>query len=599
MKMTVADYIARALYRAGVKESFIITGGFSMPLTDALVHRDEIKWYCMHHEQAATMAAEANARFTGKLGAVYVTAGPAATNCLTGVVGAWVDNSPCIVVAGQGKLAQAKVTGVRQFPLQGFETLPIYKLVTKYAVMLDDPNRVVYEVEKAICLAMHGRVGPVWVEVPLDIQGATIDPDTQKGFDSSEIFHSVVEESGLQAKVKEAFELLKSAKRPVILAGAGVRLSGAIRELHTFVEKFNLPLTTSRLGMDLIGFDHPRFVGHPGTYGDRPANIAIQNSDVFISIGCRLGVGLVGHDYDDFARYSRKIVVDIDPTELNKPSVKADVKVHCDAKRFLELLAIEADTAGWKFKGADWVEQTQVWKKKYPVDLPEYENEKEGMNSYNFTRLFSEKLGNDAVCVLDTGSCFHVWAQAFKVKFGQRHIITGGLSTMGYMPASIGVAAAIPGRDVICVSGDGSMQMNIQELQTIVHHKLPIKLIVFDNKGYLLIRLSQKNFHGDRRWGEGPETGVSFPDPEKLCAAYGMKFIRINGAADFESGVREVLAHKGPVWCNVHCPKEQLLIPRVASEKLPDGRMRSKPYDDMFPFLPREEYEENCVRNRG
>lgn len=601
MTTTVADYIAETLYRAGVRETFLITGGFSMTLTDAVGRHGDLRYVCMHHEQAAAMAGEAVGRFTGRLGALYVTAGPAACNTLTGVVGAWVDTSPCIIIAGQAKLRQAQVSGLRQFPLQGFETLPIFKHVTKYAVMLDDLSKVRYHLEKAIYLATHGRVGPVWVEVPLDLQGASFDPEAFPGFDpKSEGFeetHSPTESTA--SKVRAAYDLLKSAKRPVLLVGAGVRHADAIEDLEDLLAQIGIPFLTTRLGMDLVDHGHPLFVGRPGTYGDRPANMAVQNSDLLISVGARLAIGLVGHDYEDFARHSKKVLVDIDPTELNKPSVRADLAIHADAKDFLRRLRQEAEQEGWRFAQTAWVDLTQAWKQKYPVDDPAYLQETEGVNSYHFTRVFSEYLSPEAIAVVDTGSCFHVWAQACKVKKGQRHIVTGGLSTMGYgLPAAIGVAAAAPGREVVCVTGDGSIQMNLQELQTIVHHQFPIKILVYDNNGYLLIRLSQKNFHGGRLLGEGPETGVSFPDPEKLCWAYGLKYVSIESLQDMETKIQEVLEHPGPVWCNIKTPAFQLLCPRVASEKLADGTMRSKPYDDMFPFLPREEYEANCVRNQ-
>jgi acetolactate synthase-1/2/3 large subunit len=601
MKTTVADFIADILFRAGVRETFLVTGGFSMPLTDAVGRQGQMKFVCTHHEQAAAMAGEACGRFTGRLGAVYVTAGPAATNALTGVVGAWVDSAPCIVIAGQAKLGQARVTGMRQFPVQGFETLPIYSLVTKYAVMLDDLKTVRYQLEKAIYLATHGRVGPVWVEVPLDLQSASFDPDETPGFDpvAEGLEAALPSDEAVRPLVREALALLKSAKRPAMILGAGVRHADGLAEMDAMLDQLKIPFVTSRLGMDLVDHQHPYFVGRPGTYGDRPANTTVQNSDVFLSIGCRLGIGLIGHDYQDFAPCSKKILVDVDASELQKPSLKAELAIHADAKQFIRLLTEEARRDNWTFAGQSWVDSTQTWKRRYPVDDPEYVNETEGVNSYHFTRVFSEYVDQDAISVLDTGSCFHVWAQAFQVKKGQRHIITGGLSTMGYgLPASIGVAAAAPGKNIICVTGDGSIQMNLQELQTIVHHQFPIKMIVFDNKGYLLIRLSQRNFHGGRLLGEGPKTGVSFPDPEKVAWAYGIKYVQIDNVHDMREKIEEVLAHPGPVWCNVITPEFQLLCPRVASEKLPDGTMRSKPYDDMFPFLPREEYEANCLRLR-
>lgn len=594
MKMRVADFLTAKLYNAGGEHVFLITGGMIMHLTDALLQHGKQKFICCHHEQAAVMAAESYGRFTGKLGVAYVTAGPGALNTLTGVVGAYVDSSPCIVVAGQSKVAQAKVTGPRQFALQGFNTLPIFKNVTKYAVMLDDVSKVKYEVEKCIFLATSHRVGPVWIECPVDIQGAIFDPDDYEGFNPPS------EEPDESKLLKEQVELVKDAilksRRPCILVGAGVRLSGAIESLHKLLDRTGIPVMTSRLGMDLIDHEHPLFAGRPGTYGDRAANFTIQNSDLFLNIGCRLGIGLVSYEYQTFACRAKKIIVDIDKSELTKPSIVPDIAICADADIFINML-IER-LGNYRFDNKKWVEQTQLWKKKYPVDLPEYEKEKEGINSYHFIRLFSERMPNDSVFVLDTGSCFHVYAQAFKVKFGQRHIITGGLSTMGYMPGVIGVAVAHHGKEVYCITGDGSIQMNLQELQTIVHNKLPAKIIVFNNNGYLLIRHTQKNFMDGRFIGECADTGVSFPNMKKIAKAYGIPYMRISKLSELDAKLTSLMKHEGNVICEIMTPANQLLIPRVASKKLDDGTMVSMPYDDMFPFLPRDEYQENCVYDK-
>jgi len=591
MKMRVADFLTAKLYDAGGEHVFLITGGMIMHLTDALLQHGKQKFTCCHHEQAAVMAADSYGRFTGKLGVAYVTAGPGALNTLTGVVGAYVDSSPCIIVAGQSKVAQAKVTGPRQFALQGFNTLPIFKNVTKYAVMLDDVSKVRYEVEKCIYLATSHRVGPVWIECPVDIQGAIFDPDDYEGFSLPS------EKNDDSKRLQEQVELVKNAilksRMPCILVGAGVRLSGAIESLHKLLDRTGIPVMTSRLGMDLIDHEHLLFVGRPGTYGDRAANFTIQNSDLLLNIGCRLGIGLVSYEYQNFACHAKKIVVDIDESELTKPSVVPDIAIHADACVFIDRL-IER-LGSYHLDNKRWVEQTQIWKRKYPVDLPEYAKEKEGINSYHFIRLFSERMPNDSVFVLDTGSCFHVYAQAFKVKFGQRHIITGGLSTMGYMPGVIGVATAHHGKEVYCITGDGSIQMNLQELQTIVHNKLPAKIIVFNNNGYLLIRHTQKNFMDGRFIGESTDTGVSFPDMKKIAKAYGIPFIRISKLSELDRKLTTLMKHEGNVICEVMTPPNQLLIPRVASKKLDDGTMISMPYDDMFPFLSRNEYEENCV----
>lgn len=592
MRQRVADFITDTLYQADGKNVFLITGGMIMHLTDALREHGRQRYTCCHHEQAAVMAAEAYARFTGELGVAYVTAGPAALNTLTGVVGALLDTSPCVIVAGQSKVSQAKVTGPRQFALQGFNTLPIFRQVTKYAVMLDDVARVRYEVEKAIHVARSPRVGPVWVEVPIDIQGAWFDPDQYEGYTPGE--EQACPAQADLAQVQQAAGWLRQSRRPAILAGAGVRLAGAVDALRATAERLHVPVLTSRLGMDLIEYEHPLFVGRPGTYGDRAANFTIQNSDLLLVIGCRLGIGLVGYDFQDFARHAKKIMVDVDEKELSKPSVIPDLPIQCDAKLFLKQLG-EA-LGDYRLDNDRWVEQTQRWKKTYPVNLPEYIEEKDGINSYHFISALSDKLDSAAVCILDTGSCFHVFAQAFRVKRGQRHIITGGLSTMGYWPAAVGVAKALEGKEVYCITGDGSLQFNLQELQTMVHHQLPIKTIVLNNRGYLLIRLTQQNFQGGRLIGSDRETGVSFPDLEKIAWAYGVKFLRISSLEEMDARLDELMTFSGPVICEVMTPQNQLLIPRVSSRKREDGTMESAPYDDMFPFLPRDEYALNCVR---
>jgi acetolactate synthase I/II/III large subunit len=592
VKQRVADYITNELYRAGGEHVFMVTGGMIMHLSDALLLHGKQKYTCCHHEQAAVMAADAYGRFTGALGVAYVTAGPGALNTLTGVVGAWVDSSPVVIVSGQSKLALAKVTGPRQFALQGFNTQPIFEHVTKYAVMLDDVARVKYEVQKCIHLAKSGRVGPVWIECPLDVQAMVFDPDQFEGF----VPDAGIGKGDLRASVAAVREMLVGSKRPLVLAGAGVRLAGAIDELQAFVRGAGIPFITSRLGMDIADHDDPLFVGRPGTYGDRPANFAVQNADLLLVVGCRLGIGLVGYDYQGFADRAKKIIVDIDERELNKPSVVADLAVCADAKAFIA--GVTGALGGATCGTAEWTQRTQSWKRRYPVDLPSYVDETDGVNSYHFMRVLSERMGADEVFVVDTGSCFHVHAQAFKVKFGQRHVITGGLSTMGYMPASIGVASVCTKGCVYCITGDGSIQMNIQELQTIVGNNLPIKLIVLSNDGYLLIRNTQRNFMNGRLIGESPRTGVTLPDLEKLSAAYGIRYMRIDREADLATKIDEMKAASGPLLCEVKTPADQLLIPRVSSKQLENGTMVSMPYDDMFPFLPREEYLENCVRDR-
>ncbi|MFB5762611.1 thiamine pyrophosphate-binding protein [Paenibacillus medicaginis] len=586
--MRVADYITHSLYKAGGETVFLVTGGMIMHLTDALYQHEQQTYICCHHEQAATMAAEAYGRLTGTLGVAYVTAGPGALNTITGAAGAFVDSSPMVIVAGNSKVSLARVKGPRQFALQGFDSLSIFKQITKYAVRLEDISQVRYEVEKCIFLARNGRVGPVYLEVPVDLQGAAFDPDSFTGYVSE--VEEVPEITTQQ--IQQVTTALKNSSRPCVLVGAGVRTAAAIEAFRNFTEKAQIPILTSRLGMDLIDHDHPLFVGRPGTYGDRAANFAVQNCDLLITVGCRLGIGLVGYDYDEFAKKATMVHVDIDKQELDKPSVIPDIPIHGDAAAFFARMALAWDSAQLY---PAWVAQTQHWKRRYPVDLPEYDDDTHGINSYRFMTRFSEQAPKEALFVVDTGSCFHVHAQAFKVKEGQRHIITGGLSTMGYTPAAVGASVAAGRREVYCITGDGSFQMNLQELQTIRHHKLPVKFILFNNNGYLLIRHTQNNFMEGRFIGEGPASGLSFVPFDRIADTFGLGYLKISRLHELDRKIEDLIRCEGPMICEVMTPPDQLLIPRVASRKLDDGTMVSAPYADMFPFLSKEEYESNCL----
>jgi len=595
MRIRVADYLTEKLAEASGNKLFMITGGMIMFLTDAVYKLKEekgLECYCFHHEQAASMAAEAYGRVTGKLGVTFVTAGPAALNTLTSVVGAYVDRSPSIVVSGQSKVSQAHVVEPRQFSLQGFNTIPIFEQVTKYAVLLDDVSKIKYEIEKAIYLALKQPVGPVWIECPIDIQGSYFDPDEFEGFTSKEeVVHSLFNE------VDKIINILLTSNRPTIIAGAGIRQSDMVNEFLTLVNLLKIPVTTTRMGMDIIDHKDDYFVGRPGTYGDRTGNYSVQNADVLLVLGSRLSIGVIGHDYDKFAPNAKKIIIDVDPQEFKKPSIlDTDVCIEANLQDIIPLLIEKVKSSSFSSdKYIKWLNLTKQWKLKYPVNIPEYKNSNE-INSYHFMNKFSKKTSEHDLFAVDTGSCFHVHAQAFEVKFGQRHIITGGLSTMGYSPSSIGVAVSANksiDQDIYCISGDGSIQMNLQEFQTIAYNKLPVKTIILNNDGYLLIRLSQKNFLDGRLIGEGKDSGGDFPSMEKVANLYGIKYMSITNTEELDSKIDELIAHKGAIICEIFTQKEQLLIPRVASKKLPDGKMVSMAYDDMFPFLPEEEYNQN------
>lgn len=591
--MRVADFIFKFLSDRGVDTLFMVSGGQAMFLVDAVCRNKKFKVICTHHEQSAGMSADAYGRLTGKLGLALVTAGPGAMNITNGVVGGWTDSAPMMVVSGQSGLSYVQYQQdhpVRQFGIQGINIKPLVEKAVKYFITVDDPSKILYYMGKAYYLALNGRPGPVWVDVPLDVQKMEVPdglleefvPPLEKGDN-----HILKEES------VKLLDLLVNSKRPIILAGQGVRLANAVNEFQNFIGKLKVPVLTSRLGIDLINSNHELYVGRPGNYGERSANFAVQNSDLIISIGCRLASALVGHDPKNFGKHAKKIVIDIDEEELRKPGVKIDLKINYDVKRTLAQILKSAE----KIKIPEftsWVIQCNHWKKAYPVVLASYKNE-EPVNSYYFTDKLCEYAGKDDMIIVDTGTCFHVACQVWKIKKGQRFLTTGGLSSMGYWAASIGGCLANKGRRTVVITGDGSLQMNIQELATIRHNNLPIKIIVFNNNGYLLIRHTQKNFMDGRLFGEGPSTGVWCPDSLKIAQAYAIKGVRINNVGEVEPKIREVMECDGPVLCDVMTPEWQLIIPRISSEKMPDGSLVAKPYEDMYPYLSKKELRKNMI----
>jgi acetolactate synthase-1/2/3 large subunit len=591
--MRVADFIFKFLSDRGVDTVYMVSGGQAMFLVDAVYQNKSLKTICTHHEQSAGMSADAYGRLTGKPGVALVTAGPGAVNITNGVVGGWTDSAPMMVISGQSSLSCVQYQQehpIRQFGIQGINIRPLVEKVTKYFVTIDDPAKILYYMGKAYYLVLNGRPGPVWIDVPLDVQKMQVPGGLL------EEFRPPVEKTNnltLKEEVGRLLEMLSKSKRPIILAGQGIRLANATDEFLSVVAKLRIPVLTSRLGIDLINSDNGLYVGRPGNYGERSANFAIQNSDLIISIGCRLASALVGHDSKSFGKHAKKVVVDIDEEELKKPGIKIDLKINNDAKRALtEILKASDKIKTPKFNA--WIDQCNYWKKTYPVALDSYKNEKP-VNSYYFTDKLSDYATKDDVIIVDTGTCFHVACQVWKIKKDQRFLTTGGLSSMGYWVASIGGCIANNRRRTIVITGDGSLQMNIQELATIKHNNLPIKIIIFNNNGYLLIRHTQKNFMDGRLLGEGPDTGVWCPDSLAIAYAYGIKGVRINQVSEVEPKIKEVMESAGPVICDVMTPEWQLIIPRISSEKMPDGSLVAKPYEDMYPYLSREELRRNMI----
>ncbi len=591
--MRAADVVFKFLTDKGVDTVFMVTGGQAMFLDDAVYQNKKLKVIINHHEQASGMAAEAYGRITGKIGVALVTAGPAAVNVMNGVVGAWTDSSPMIVISGQTALFNVQYqekTKIRQIGIQGINVKPLVEGVTKFFVTIDDPQKVLYYMEQAFYLATTGRPGPVWIDFPLNLQGVQVDLKTLKHFiPPKEKKNKAI----LKKSIKETIKLLINAKRPLLLVGQGVRIAKAINDLDKILGQVNIPIITSRLGIDIINSDHPLFIGRPGIYGERAANFAVQNADLIIAVGCRLASGMIGHNAKDFGRNAQKIVIDIDSKELNKPGPEITLRILADARDFLQELLQQGKKITYpSYK--TWINICNKWKERYPVVLPSYKDEKP-VNSYYFTNELSKIASNEDMILVDTGSCFHTVCQTWKIKKGQRFLTTGGISSMSYWAAGIGACLANKGKRTFVITGDGSLQMNLQELATVKHNNLPMKIFIFNNNGYLLIRQTQKNMMEGRLIGESPKTGLWCPDSLKIAKAYGIKAVRIHSVDEIKPKLRQVLEYDGPVICDILSPEWQLLIPRTASEKKPDGTLVSKPYEDMYPFLDPQELIENMI----
>jgi len=591
--MRVADYIADHIYKAGVKDVFMLSGGGMMFLSDGLAKHHKINVICNHHEQASAMAAVSYAKYNNNLGVAYVTTGCGGTNAITGLLNGWQDNAPALFISGQCKRKETvrnSGLSLRQFGVQEADIIEIVKPITKYAEMINDPNLVAYHLDKAVYLAKSGRPGPVWLDVPLDVQGALIDEKNLKKFDPSEMMNDYKEEPTAD-EINKITEALNKAVRPVIIAGAGIRLADALKPFREFIERTGIPIVATKLGLESLPSDHPLFTGRIGNKGDRAGNFAVQNSDLALVIGSRLSVSSTGHEYNKFAREAKVIVVDIDPVEHKKNTVKIDLFVNADIRKFLEKMG---QVKALNIK--QWADKCLYWKNKWPICLPEYKDDKKGVNLYFFIDALSRAMKPDSVAVADAGSAFYVLTQAIKLKEGQRYITSGGQAEMGYtLPACIGVTFARGKKEVLGVTGDGSFQLNIQELQTVVHYDLPIKLFVWNNDGYLSIRATQSKFFEGRLIGTDSTSGVSFPSTKKIADAYGIKYFKADSSKDLEKVIKEVIDYPRAVICEVMCIRDQEIVPTVSSFKKDDGTMISKPIEDMYPFLPREEFEKEMI----
>ncbi len=600
MKQRLADYVADFLVRHGVTDCFSIVGGGAMHLNDALGHKEGLKVTYNHHEQACAIAAEAYARLENRIAAVCVTTGPGGTNALTGVVCGWLDSIPMLIISGQVRYdttaryaLQFTETPLRAMGDQEYDIVRSVEPMTKYAAMIEDPKQIRYALEKGWHLANTGRPGPVWIDIPLNYQGGYIETDELAGYDPAEDDEKLPPEVD-NAIVQTVLEKIKNAKRPVFHAGYGIRLSGGYEKFRSVVEKLNIPVVTYFNAVDLIEDENPLYCGRAGNMGDRPGNWAIQNADLILAVGTRISIRQVGYSWKTWARAAEVIMVDIDQAELKKPTLHVDLPVWADAKDFMtkmDDLALAPVSAG-----GSWNETCLRWKKEYPVVLPRHwEENGTTANVYAFIRYLSSRLPENSLTAVSNGACCVAGSQAYVIQKGSRMANNSATASMGYgLPAAIGTCISGGRRDTICLEGDGSIMMNLQELQTILTNKLPIKIFLINNNGYHSIRITQTNLFHKNFVGIGEESGdLSFPAFRKIAEAFGYRYFSAHSNAEMRTVVDEVLKLDGPVFTEIFTDTVQVWEPKSSTKRLADGTLVSPPLEDLAPFLPREELKKN------
>ncbi len=600
MKLRLADYVADFLVSHGVTDVFSVVGGGAMHLNDALGHKDGLKVTYNHHEQACAIAAEAYARLENRIAAVCVTTGPGGTNALTGVACGWLDSIPMFIISGQVRYDTTarymeQFTGGLPLRAVGDQEYDITKAaahMTKYAVMVEDPKMIRYTLEKAWHLAITGRPGPVWVDIPVNYQGGYIETDELEGYDPAE------DDKNLPPKVsddviRQVIAAVKNAKRPVFHAGYGIRLSGGYDLFRNVLEKLNIPVVTYWNAIDLIEDDNPLYVGRAGNMGDRPGNWAIQNADLILAVGTRISIRQVGYNWKTWAREARVVMVDVDPAELKKKTIHVDLPVWADAKDFLSKLDLALQDGTKLYDGQAWLSKCQNWKKDYPVVRKEqFEENGSTANVYAFVKYLSSKLPEGSLTAVSNGACCVVGHQAFEIKRGSRFDNNSAIASMGYgLPAAIGTCIGGGRKETICLEGDGSIMMNLQELQTIITNGLPIKVFLINNSGYHSIRITQSNLFSDHSCvGIGPEShDLSFPDFHKIAEAFGYTYFAAHSNKEMMETVDKVLEEAGPIFCEIFTDTIQRWEPKSSTKRLDDGTLVSPPLEDLAPFLPREE----------
>lgn len=586
----VSDYIAKRLKETyGVKHVFMVSGGGAMHLNDSF--GKYLDYICNHNEQACSLAAEGYARLNQELAVVNVTTGPGGLNALNGLFGAWTDSAPILFVSGQVKytttMESCKDIPLRQLGDQEVDIISCVKPLCKYAVTVTDPKTIGYHLDRAVYEAMNGRRGPVWINVPINVQAALVNETELE-------FFAAPEKPVYDLKITEIVNRLKSAERPVIVAGHGIRLAGQIENLKALLKKLPFPVVTTFNGFDVIENDDPHYIGRIGTVGQRAGNFTLQNADCVLFLGTRNNIRQASYNWENFAKRAFKIVVDIDQAELDKPTVRPDLAVRADLAEFLPALIEKTP----QIKAENWLNWCRKRKTKFDfAHTPEYQQTGDQINAYAFTRRLSELLPEDDRFVMANGFCCVGPFQTAVIKKGQRYLLNSGDASMGYdLPAAIGMCIASGKRETVCFAGDGSIMMNLQELQTIKHHNLPIKIFVLNNDGYLSIKMTQNNFFEGRHCGDGRDSGVSLPDFVTVAKAFGIEAFKLTDPAQVDEAISRMLHASGPILCEVIVNPNYIFSPKLSARKLEDGTMISPTLEDMFPFLDRDEFERNMIR---
>ena len=610
MKIKLSDFVADFLVKNKITDGFTVVGGGAMHLNDSFGHKDGLNILYCHHEQACSIAAEAYARLNNKPALVNVTTGPGGINALNGVASAYLDSLPMFVVSGQVRYDTTIVyakrndgASLRSLGDQEFNIVDTVKTMTKYAVMIDNPDDIKYHLERAYYLATHGRMGPVWIDIPVDFQAATIETDNLKSYiGTKENKDDIVQNEACDfddKKINEVLELLKNAKRPIIYAGYGIRLSGGYDVFKRVVKKLGIPVVTYWNAIDLMETEDRLYVGRGGNMGDRAGNFAVENADLILAIGTRLSIRQVGYNYKEWAKNAKVIMVDIDKEEFKKHTIHIDLAIHSDAKLFLESIEKLLNNVGTNACESDWINICNTWKEKYKVVGPDkYNKKKDFVNVYAFIDYLSKSLHDNSLTAVSNGACCVVGSQSFYIKKGTRFHNNSAMASMGYgLPASIGACISNDKKETYCLEGDGSIMMNLQELQTIVTNKLPIKIFLINNEGYHSIRITQNNlFKEHTKVGIGEESNdLSFPSFEKIATAFGIKYLKAHNDDEMKKVVDNAIKETGPLFVEIFTDKEQVWEPKSSAKRLPDGTLVSPPLYDMEPFLPEDELRQNIL----